>query len=236
MSSSDMSERLHTLKRELGLINTLWYLLAKWLRRAGLGRVYRYSLFAQPVRTHAITPDRRTQFDFRFVEEREYNLEWFPRPAEIIRARYTSGARCLVAFKGETAIGCIWIVAGEYIEDEIFCLFSMFPKHQTVWDFDVYILPEFRFGRAFSRMWDAVESLLVEEGKYWCLSRIDVFNVPSMRAHQRRGAIKIGELVCVRSGGFQILLGTVAPYAHATYQDRHMPRVEVRAPSIERRI
>lgn len=228
-----MTVRLGSLNRELGPINTIWYLVAKLVRRLGLGRVYRYSLFAQPVHAHAMTPARKTNIEFRFVEQSEYIYAWFPRPVETIRIRYKRGARCLVAFKGGIAIGCIWMIDGEYIEDELFCRYVLSPKNRTIWDFDVYLLPEYRFGRTFSRLWDTTELLLAEEGRHWCLSRIDVFNTNSIRAHQRRGAVNIGEIACVRTGSIQLFLSTVSPYVHITYRDRSMPRIDVTAPTQE---
>ncbi|MCU0927174.1 MAG: hypothetical protein MUF44_14505, partial [Hydrogenophaga sp.] len=73
-----------------------------------------------------------------------------------------------------------------------------------VWDYDVYVEPRLRLGRAMARLWRAVDDDLAARGVRWSFSRINRFNAASMRAHQRLGAVEIGRVMFSVVGSLQL--------------------------------
>ena len=51
--------------------------------------------------------------------------------------------------------GFLWLQIPRYVEDEVRCVYEMEPAGAAAWDYDVYVEPDFRFGKAFVRLWDA---------------------------------------------------------------------------------
>lgn len=222
--------RVNSLVGELGLVNTLWYALAKAISKINLGRIYRYTIVSQSVRSDIQTPSRKGAVEIRNVSEADYQTNWFPRPATIIQDRFSQGAKCLVAFQGDKPIGCIWLIFDSYREDEINCIYMLQPANETAWDFDVYIHPDYRMGRTFSRIWDEAEKYLSSQGRQWSLSRIDAFNAVSLRSHQRRGAIIVGQLACLKVGNVQLLIMSIFPFLRLNWGNDSLPKISVNAP------
>lgn len=46
------------------------------------------------------------------------------------------------------------------------------PSGEAVWDFDVYIFPQYRFGRVFAAMWSEANKYLQGRGITWSVSCI----------------------------------------------------------------
>jgi GNAT superfamily N-acetyltransferase len=215
---------------EFGLLNALFYTLARALR-TGTGRdVIRHYLFtAQPVPQRPLSRRSTQQIRVGAVAPDDYQLGWFPRPADVIADRFRQGGLCFAAFKGEEALGCLWLARDEYWEDEVACRFVPEPTHLAVWDFDVYVKPEHRGGRVFAYLWDEAFQWLRANGYQWTTSRVDAFNPASIRAHGRLGARVVGRGIFLVAGKLQISLFTIRPFVHLCWGRRHPPRVKVRA-------
>jgi hypothetical protein len=183
------------------------YVLHRVLQRVSGGRaaIVPYVLVAQPVGNPALAdvkPDASTVV--RRITPDDPVVASFPRPAEVNAQRFADGSECYVAWvKGQFA-GHIWIARGRYVEDEVRCVYEIADPVTCVWDYDVYVEPRLRLGRAMARLWRAVDDDLAARGVRWSFSRINRFNAASMRAHQRLGAVEIGRVMFSVVGSLQL--------------------------------
>ena len=65
-----------------------------------------------------------------------------PARPEIKEARFRQNALCLGTFVKGQLVGYIWFCFGSYEEDEVRCTYVLVNPNQSVFDFDLYILPE----------------------------------------------------------------------------------------------
>lgn len=181
------------------------YLLHRLLQALGIGRVVPYALVAQPIgaaRASIARADPNTTVSL--ARPGEPVTLHFPRPAEVNRARFASGAICYACqVKGQFA-GTIWLQRGSYEEDEVRCRYVLAEPTTGVWDFDVYVEPAYRLGRTMSRLWQEVDADLASQGVRWSFSRISRFNASSLRSHARLGAVTVGKACFVMLGPLQI--------------------------------
>jgi GNAT superfamily N-acetyltransferase len=201
------------------------------LLSGGNCRIQRYYFVAQPIPASALLAESpgRT-ISIRRVEVDDPLVAQFPRPREVIAARFQMGAACFAAEREGRFIGFAWIKEAEYREDEVRCRFVLEPATRAAWDFDVYIDPAFRFGRTFARLWDHVNQWLREHGYRWSLSRISAFNADSLAAHRRLGMRSIGSATFVCAGALQLTLIGQAPFVHLSWRDDDVPAVRLRPP------
>jgi hypothetical protein len=209
--TQSLARRWQSLRTEHGSANVaVLYLLHRVLQLLSRGRaaVVPYLLVAQPVGNAVLaevksdpgTVVRRIGPDDPVTAE-------FPRPREVVAARFAAGAECHVAFVKERFAGFIWIMRTRYVEDEVRCTYEIANPAAGVWDFDVYVEPRLRLGRTMARLWKAVDETLTTEGVHWSFSRINRFNTASVRSHQRLGARSIGSAVFLVFGPLQLALG-----------------------------
>ncbi len=190
----------------LGWVHTLMLYWNRFSRRYSL-RIWftPYHIVAQPVRTDLpISPRRAATFDVREIAAGEYapGDHPCPRPPEVIAERYAQGAVCLAIFKGERFAGCLWYVAERYSEDTVRCVFQL-PGEDCVWDFDVFVAPEFRLSAAFLALWQAAYRRFEASGVQWSISRISALNPESLNAHRSLGAQRCGWINFVSIGAWQ---------------------------------
>ncbi|SEP35979.1 GNAT family N-acetyltransferase [Nitrosovibrio sp. Nv6] len=205
--------------QQWGGFNFCLFLLNKLLVKASGGscRMYRYYFTAQPVAKAALTPQGKGgKIEIRLIDEHDEIVRQFPRPAAAIQARFEQGALCLGASKDAHFIGFLWLVLGNkyYHEDEVRARYITLPTEQTAWDFDVYVAPDFRLGRTFSRLWGEANRILAENGVLWSCSRISAFNSGSLRAHAHLGAVSLGSAIFFYAGRWQLTFASISPYFH----------------------
>jgi GNAT superfamily N-acetyltransferase len=189
----------------------------------GALRLVSYRFVAQPVPQDGETaPARAGAIELRRLQADDPLVTQLPRPPAVIARRFRDGAHCLAAIKGERLVGFLWFKESEYVEDEVRCCYRFDPT-AAVWDFDVYIDPEFRLGRLFARLWDFANRELRARGYRWTLSRISAFNPASLAAHARLGARRIGSAVFVVAGPLQVSFASFAPYVHLGWRDDMYP-------------
>ncbi len=198
--------------KDFGLTTALLYLTQRALSRLPLGlNVVKYNLVAQPVPPE---PKRQRPHSLKItlVEQEQYNDDWFPRPRPAINARYAQGSICFVAFDDDKALACLWLKPqGEFIEDTVRCRFQPLPVKHTAWDFDVFVHPEYRLGRTFLHLWNHAFSWMREKDIRWTMSRIDAFNLPSINAHKRLGAVTTDSITFWTWGSWQLSISSQAP-------------------------
>ena len=228
-----MMERWRALVRELGGSSASLYVVSRALSRATGGRVQlvRYLLMAQPV-----VPDRhvvlRPAADtvIRDCPATDALAASFPRPHEVIAARYAAGARCLAAEVKGVFGGYLWWQRDHYEEDTLRCTYVLGSPEQSVWDFDVYVEPRYRLGRLLARLWAAAEQRMAAEGACWSFSRIDAFNAASFAAHSRLGAACVGSAVFLIVGPWQLSFLPQAPFVHLSLSPSHRPTIRLNPP------
>lgn len=220
------------LARHTGWSNAVWYALARALGGISGGRIrlIKYYLMAQPVAPSAVAGKASPSINVAVVGPDAPCVGAFPRPPEIIRCRFESGAICFVATGNDGFVGFLWLKERLYEEDEVRCMFVPSPASQAVWDFDVYVEPRYRIGRAFSRLWDAAYEFMRAKGYRWTMSRVSAFNSASIRSHARLGAVPVGSATFVCAGALQISLLSRAPFVHVGFRSGHRPIVHVEAP------
>ena len=212
----------------------LLFLVSRSLAALSGGRVYLvpYALVAQPVGAQqgsAPRPDPRTIT--RKIAPDDPLIAAFPRTQDVVRVRFSSGSVCYATTAQGRFAGHVWVAHGQYLEDEVKCLYCLADAGQTVWDFDVYVEPRFRVGRTLSRMWAAVDQALAVEGVKWTFSRISLFNPASLKAHCRLGAIIVGRATFLVLGRWQVALCRPFPYVHVTGPGGDGPILRLAAPS-----
>ncbi len=228
--------RLRSNLRDFGLVNFFLYLLARLIDKLpGNWRMIKYYLIAQPIHKQSATKPvkrRSSVISIHKIDASEYRYDWFPRPKIIIESRYAQGAECLVAFQHGNAIGCLWFIHGQYAEDEVRCCFSPSPKEKVVWDFDVYVEPKYRLGRAFALLWEEADKLFESRSVEWTTSRIDAFNPQSIRSHKRLGAEILGSVVFLCMGKFQLMFSTRSPHISLTRKNGIPPKIVLNIPDV----
>lgn len=213
------------LARTLGPGTAACYALARVLDIATRGRLRLifYRFVAQPVpRDGERAPARAGAIELRHLHADDPLIAQFPRPPAVIAHRFRDGAQCLAAIRGDRLVGFLWFKEREYVEDEVRCVYRFDPAN-AVWDFDVYIDPEFRLGRLFARLWDFANRELQARGYRWTLSRISAFNPASLAAHARLGARRVGGALFIVGGPVQVSFASCAPYFHIGWRDDMCP-------------
>ncbi len=123
-------------------------------------------------------------------------------PETSLRAdRFGQGARCLVIAAAQRLAAGIWLSDQRYIEDEVRAAYIFDPAF--VWDFGLFIHPDFRGTRAFAGLWGAVADHLAQQGKQGSLSRIADYLAASLLPHARMGARSFGEATFLTLGSRQ---------------------------------
>lgn len=220
----------------LGAVNALLYAAARAVSLASSDRwrIYHYCFVAQPVPHAALAPQARaSEIVVRRVGADDPLVAQFPRPRGVIAERYRMGATCLAAEKQGRFVGFLWIKEAQYPEDEVRCMYVLEPQGASVWDFDVYIDPAFRFGRTFARLWDHANAWLRQREYRWSLSRISAFNPDSLAAHRRLGSRRVGTAVFLCMGRAQLSVLDRAPFVHLGWREDQAPVLRLRPPAIE---
>ena len=190
--------------REFGFGTGLLYVVARVLA-AGSPNVglHAYDIVAQPV------SDEEPKL-LHYVELRRnaHELDSMPPSAAVKQARFDQGAIALAVYRQDRYIGYVWLSFDRYDEDEVRCTYELPRSPKAAFDFDVYVFPEYRMGRAFAAVWQAANTFLRAHGVRQSYSRISRFNLASLRAHTRLGARRVGRATFLRVGCLQLMVAT----------------------------
>jgi hypothetical protein len=223
--------------RQLGWIEGSVYLFSRGLSALtlGHGRLIRYHFVAQPIPSEGGAGVRSSpKITIAFVDATDPLVATFPRPNAVVEKRFRDGSVCLAAKAGEKFAGFLWLKKGQYDEDEVRCLYQLLKPRESVFDFDVYVEPEFRYGRTFSRLWGAANSHLAAEGVRWSFSRISSFNTESLRSHARMGIQKLFTANFICLGRLQITIANADPFFHISFTAGSRPTLVLVPPVAKR--
>lgn len=224
-----MLSRLRGKLQTLGWSDTALFIVARVVHKVSFGsaRLIKYYFVAQPVPQHAPKNARgHGSTRLYLATATDAVIAQAPRPEQVLMDRFSAQhARCIVAHRNEELAGFIWLCPASYCEDEVRCVYRWTPDRLAMWDFDVFIAPQFRMGRLFTRMWDSAHAELRPEGVEWTLSRIDAFNSASLAAHRKLGARNLGRAFFMVIGRVQLTLLSQPPFFHLSFGEGHVPLV-----------
>jgi hypothetical protein len=223
-----VAEQFRALGPAEGLLATFTLVVETATRR--WARVFRYHLMVQPVaRQGKAVPGSSARVE-RVLHDHPV-VATFPRPPEIIAGRFAVGCVCLVASVRDRFAGFLWLAFDRYCEDEVRCTYVLRDSARSAWDFDVYIEPEFRLGRTFTRLWEAADRELGARGATWSFSRISTLNAASLAAHRRLGARRIASATFVCLGPVQLSFFGVRPFVHLSWSRDSAPTIVLAPPA-----
>jgi GNAT superfamily N-acetyltransferase len=216
-----------------GWLDGSLYLIGRALEKLSGGRfrLVKYVFVAQPVSDKPVLSSSSAgSLVVRRTHASDAVVAHFPRPKRVIDWRFADGAICFTATKSDRFVGFLWLHDHPYEEDEVHCLFSPVADDGAAWDYDVYVEPEYRAGRAFVRLWDTAHEYLRARGIGWTMSRISAFNPGSLASHERMGGRRLGSALFLCLGPLQIASATTGPYLSVSWGHRARPRIVLRAP------
>jgi hypothetical protein len=160
----------------------------------------RYYLFSLPIGQEScgVFARRGSSIDVARVDRDDPLIAKLPRPPDEIAARFEAGSQCFIAAKNKAVLGFVWIHRGPYKDPETGATVMLSPPESSVWDFDMYVLPAYRGGLVFPRLWNRVISDLRECGVRHSACMIWASADESIRSHLRLGAYPIGSAVQIK--------------------------------------
>jgi hypothetical protein len=217
--------------REFGAAAGALYVLDRLLRRiSGKLRLLVYELMVQPIPdAPLIPPNAAGQLELREIAPGDPELALMPVRDSVKQARFGQGAMCLGAFRRETLVGYIWLTSDRYSEDEVRCDYLLSPVGHSVFDFDLYIFPQYRMGRAFVGIWNGVNEHLRNRGINYSFSRITRFNEASRRAHARLGSRRVAVALFLKAWNVEVMCASRRPYFCIALGPRDRARLLLRA-------
>jgi len=208
--------------KEFGLFAGALYVADRLLRSLSpaLG-LYVYELMVQPITGKALLPPNLTKnLQFAEIGRGHPDILLMPAREDIKAQRFEQGARCLGVYRKGGLIGYIWFSFDRYEEDEVRCTYELADAARSVFDFDLYVLPEHRMGIGFMAIWHGANAYLRERGVQYTFSRLTRFNLASRRSHAHLGWRLAGRALFLKAWAFEAMLATVSPYVALTWSRR----------------
>lgn len=137
-----------------------------------------------------------------------------PRDRSRVQERVERGDVCIAAKQGSRTVGVLWLSFGAFDETEVRARFVVRPEAGMAWDSNLFIVEEARAGLIFVALWDGANAVLREKGYRWSATQTAAFNGPSLQAHKRLGARRIGRIAYLLFGSWQITCSSLAPHVH----------------------
>ncbi|HVO87240.1 MAG TPA: hypothetical protein VMV45_01760 [Casimicrobiaceae bacterium] len=224
-----MWQRIASPFKEFGAVAGTFYvidwLLRKVSRTAGL---YVYELMVQPIFNKALLPANLSRnLTFAEIGQGHPDIERMPARPDIKAQRFEQGAHCLAVYRKDALIGYMWFCYGSYREDEARCDYELAQPERSVFDFDLYVMPEHRMGIGFVAVWHGATRYLHERGIRYTFSRLTRFNVASRRSHAHLGWRRIAHAVFLRLGKVEAMFATLPPHFALTWSDRQRVRLRL---------
>jgi hypothetical protein len=200
-------------KKELGTIHFIFFCLHRFISLAtkGKARIERYIMASQPIaKKPRLPPNRGKNIHVVELSQGDELLSEVPRPLEVINERFKQGSHCLAATKDGHLVAFLWLIFDGYDEDMARVRYLL-PNNEYVWDYDVYVYPEHRFGLAFAKLWDGTDEWLRSRNVTYSFSRISAFNPSSRFSHGSLGAKEIGITNIIIIGNWELMWSNFAP-------------------------
>jgi hypothetical protein len=152
----------------------------------------------------------------RFDSDRDGAFSRAPRDRGRIERRIARGDVCIAATRASRTVGVLWLTFTTFDETEVKALFVVGPGTGMAWDSNLFIVEDARAGLIFVALWDSANEFLREKAYRWCATQTAAFNGPSLQAHGRLGARRIGRIVYVLLGPMQVTFSSLRPHFHVS--------------------
>jgi hypothetical protein len=215
--------------REFGFAAGTLYVLDRVLRSISPRlRLFAYEFMVQPITGKPLLPANLAK-NLTFVEigRGHPDIELMPARADIKQSRFDQGAVCLGAYRKDKLIGYLWFCSHSYEEDEVRCTYNLSQPQTSVFDFDLYVMPEHRMGIGFMAIWHGANAYLHERGIRYTFSRMTRANLPSRRAHARLGARCAARAVFLQAWRLEVMLASAFPYLALTWKPLSRARLRL---------
>ena len=226
-----MDNRIQKTFKELGCLDAVMYGIGRVLRHFRC-HLHRYYFVAQRVACNPARPGWGRAIQVQPLSALT-ELPWgYPRPRDVIAARFKQGGYSLAAWRNNELAGILWYQFGAYHEDEVRVRYCLMSAH-SAWDYDVFVQPHLRLGPTFSKLWEEAHRRLHARGVRWTCSRISAFNPDSLRSHARLGAVRLGSATFVTMGSWQWMFATQAPFVHISFSAGSFPQLRFDTDALE---
>lgn len=228
--------RLTAPLREFGLGPGVLYLIDRVLRRISprLG-LQVFEFMVQPIVDKPLLPKNLVKsLRFREILAGDPEVAQMPAREDIKASRYRQGARCLGTFRNDTLIGYLWICRPRYDEDEARLTYRL-ASEQSVFDFDLYVLPQHRLGLGFAAVWHFANEYLRDQNIRYTFSRLTRFNTASRRSHAHLGWKRVGQALVVQAWAVELMLLTLPPFVFLSWTPARRAALVLRPDVLEHR-
>lgn len=190
------------------------YLVHRLLQRVSSScGLFVYDVTAQSVTAKPLLPERWAR-NLRCAEIPlgHPDIAAMPAREDIKVQRFAQGAICLGVYRGDQLLGYIWYCFGGYDEDEVRFRYELTDRRRTVFDFDLYILPEHRMGIGFAAVLHFANQYLRSKGVDYSFSRLTRFNLASRRSHSHVGLATVASTYCLQLGPLEMAVSSISPH------------------------
>lgn len=211
--------------RAMSVVGWLSYATDRLVGRlsAGQVRLWAFRFYAQPVPDQPILAQPRNRsLDVRQVAAGEIAPSDFGRPAGAVEQRFSNGSACIAALDGDELAGFMWLHFGRLEERLVACDFQALPEGEACWDYDFEIMPRYRLGRTFARLWDEAYRLLRRRGIQASVCWIALSNRSSQRAQERMGALRVGWLIVLDAWDYKLAVQPAWPFVRFATRNRRL--------------
>ncbi|KKO49316.1 hypothetical protein VT06_07335 [Arsukibacterium sp. MJ3] len=226
-----MLAQLKQTYRELGAVDTMLYIVDKVLVKLTFNRIviHKYYITRQPITDITNVPvTKALDVKIRQLTKDDPALKTMDRPMTTLQQRYQRGGLCVAAFKKGQFAGNLWLNFDQYQEDEVRCRYILHPTGYTAWDYDVFVMPKFRFNYVFAKLWDHANLLLYKRSIRYVYSRINYYNIGSLQSHKRLGSRIYGTVFFINIGTFQLIFSRhFRPYFKLSIRDTDFPELYI---------
>jgi hypothetical protein len=216
--------------REFGAGAGSLYVIDRVLRRVSpsLG-LQVYEFMVQPIgTTRLLPPGLSKNLVAEEIGQGHPAVAEMPARADIKQARFEHGARCLGVYRKGQLLGYSWFTRDRYEEDEVRCTYLLEDRAASIFDFDLYVLPQYRLGIGFLGVWHMMNETLAPQGVRYTFSRLTRFNLASRRAHAHLGWKRVGSAVFVQAWRTELMLATMAPWVALTWKPGQRVQLRLR--------
>lgn len=233
----DLLRRLAAARRDFGFGAGSLYIADRLLRRLSprLG-LFVYEFMVQPIGGKPLLPPGLSRnLSFQEIGRGHPDLALMPAPEEVKASRFAQGARCIGTYRKGQLLGYSWYCTDRYHEDEVRCTYVLADPATSIFDFDLFVMPEHRLGVGFVGVWHGVNETLAPRGVRYTFSRLTRFNLPSRRAHAHLGWKRVGTGVFLQAGPLECMVASLPPYVALTWGPRQRVTLAMRHDVLSRR-
>jgi hypothetical protein len=162
------------------------------------------------------------------IEAGHPDVARMPAREDIKASRFAQAAKCLGVYRKGRLIGYIWFCFGAYLEDEVRCTYVLMEADHSVFDFDLYVLPEHRLGIAFVAIWHGANKYLRARGVSYTFSRVTRFNEASRRVHAHLGGRRVASAVFLQVWVVELMVASLYPFIAITWTSSQRVRLRLR--------